>query len=129
MHPVKKVQVHFHAALHFSIKNFTIHQNVPYSFKRKTLQISVITQWAIFFEKSGNGMYVTCVAALLLNNFTTKNATMVFCYQNCSDLLWERIVLVIEKNIWNSRLKAKNLRSLEQFWYQNALTYCEKKLF
>jgi hypothetical protein len=59
MHPVKKVQVHFHAALHFSIKNFTIHQNVPYSFKRKTLQISVITQWAIFFEKSGNGTYVT----------------------------------------------------------------------
>ena len=23
---------------------------------------------------------------------------MVFCYQNCSDLLWEKIVLVIEKN-------------------------------
>ena len=22
---------------------------------------------------------------------------MVFCYQNCSDLLWEKIVLVIEK--------------------------------
>ena len=34
---------------------------------------------------------------------------MVFCYQNCSDLLWEKIVLVIEKNIWNSRLKAENL--------------------
>ena len=29
--------------------------------------------------------------------------TMVFCYQNCSDLLWEKIVLVIEKNFWNSR--------------------------
>ena len=38
---------------------------------------------------------------------------LVFCYQNCSDLLWEKIVLVIEKNIWNSRLKF--LRSLEQF--------------
>ena len=25
--------------------------------------------------------------------------TMVFCYQNCSDLLWEKIVLVIEKNL------------------------------
>ena len=24
---------------------------------------------------------------------------MVFCYQNCSDLLWEKIVLVIEKKI------------------------------
>ena len=23
---------------------------------------------------------------------------MVFCYQNCSDLLWGKIVLVVEKN-------------------------------
>ena len=27
--------------------------------------------------------------------------------------LWEKIVLVIKKNFWNSRLKAKNL---QQFW-------------
>ena len=43
---------------------------------------------------------------------------IVFCYQNCSDLMWEKIDLVIEKNFWNSRLKAENLnfflRSLEQ---------------
>ena len=39
--------------------------------------------------------------------------TMVFCYQNCSDLLWEKCVLVIEKNFWNSRLKAENLQN---FW-------------
>ena len=38
---------------------------------------------------------------------------MVFCYQNCSDLLWEKNVLVIEKNFWNSRLKAENLQN---FW-------------
>ena len=25
---------------------------------------------------------------------------MVFCYKNCSDLLWEKIVLVIEKNLF-----------------------------
>ena len=36
-----------------------------------------------------------------------------FCYQNCSDLLWEKIILVIEKNFWNSRLKAENLQN---FW-------------
>ena len=42
---------------------------------------------------------------------------LVFCYQNCSDLLWEKIVLVIEKNVWNSRLKAENL---QHFWdHQN----------
>ena len=33
--------------------------------------------------------------------------------ENCSDLLWEKIVLVIEKNFWNSRLKAENLQN---FW-------------
>ena len=33
---------------------------------------------------------------------------MVFCYQNCSGLLWEKTVIVIEKNFWNQRLKAKN---------------------
>ena len=33
---------------------------------------------------------------------------MVFCYQNCSDLLWEKIVLVIEKNFRSLRLKAEN---------------------
>ena len=36
------------------------------------------------------------------------HAVMVFCYQNCSDLLWEKIVLVIEKNFRSSRLKAEN---------------------
>ena len=35
---------------------------------------------------------------------------MAFCYRNCSDLLWEKIVLVIEKNFWNSRLKAEIIR-------------------
>ena len=34
---------------------------------------------------------------------------IVFCYQNYSDLLWEKIVFVIKKNFWNSRLEAENL--------------------
>ena len=38
---------------------------------------------------------------------------MVFCYQNCSDQLWEKIVLVIEKNFWNSQPSASNLQN---FW-------------
>ena len=32
-----------------------------------------------------------------------RHPTMVFCYQNCTDLLWEKIVLVIEKN-WRPRI-------------------------
>ena len=54
-------------------------------------------------------IFVTKIAVLffsLLQNtsvtFETENMNneyweMVFCYQNCSDLLWEKIVLVIEK--------------------------------
>ena len=38
---------------------------------------------------------------------------MVFSYQNCSDLLREKIVLEFEKNFWYLRLKAKNL---QKFW-------------
>ena len=38
---------------------------------------------------------------------------IVFCYQNCSGLMWEKIVLVIEKKVWNSRLKVDNLQN---FW-------------
>ena len=43
---------------------------------------------------------------LTRNGLKSSSLTMVFCYQNCSDLLWEKIVLVIEKFFWNSRLKA-----------------------
>ena len=45
--------------------------------------------------------------------FGKKISAMVFCCQKYSDLMWERTVLVIEKNFWNSRLKAKNL---QKFW-------------
>ena len=41
------------------------------------------------------------------------DVAMVFCYHDCSNLLWENIVLLIEKNFWNWRLNF--LRSLEQF--------------
>ena len=46
---------------------------------------------------------------------------MVFCYQNCSDLLWEKIVLVIEKNFWNSRL---NLFMITYFWGTLNFSFC-----
>ena len=45
--------------------------------------------------------------------FISAQTEMVFFYQNCSDLLREKIALVIEKNFWNSRLKAENLQN---FW-------------
>ena len=44
------------------------------------------------YKNFGNTIY-------LWNFSFTRLSTYVFCYQNCSDLLWEKIVLVIEKNI------------------------------
>ena len=41
-----------------------------------------------------------------------KKLELVFCYQNCSELLWEKNVLVIEKNFWNSRPIYNNLEQL-----------------
>ena len=61
-------------------------------------------------------IYVTCSLSprLLKHSWSTNGfQELVFCYQNCSDLLWEKIVLVIEKNFWNSRLKAENFQN---FW-------------
>ena len=52
----------------------------------------------------------------LAETFRWKLKKMVFCYQNCSDLLWEKIVLVIEKYFWNSRLKAENLQNFSDHW-------------
>ena len=56
---------------------------------------------------------------------------MVFCYQNCSDLLWEKNVLVIEKNFWNSRLMAENLqRSLGcEIFVISLLSFCQNERF
>ena len=62
-----------------------------------------------------------------------RGRKMVFCFQNCSDQLWEKNVLLIKKNFWNLRLKAKNLQNFldhmssersEQFLKQNAFLTC-----
>ena len=48
---------------------------------------------------------------------------MVFCDQNWSDLLWEKIVLVIEKNFWNAFLTCS-----WKFLLSNKLEQLEFKL-
>ena len=65
----------------------------------------------IFQEIGGrNGKFLSETARLMINQTETKE--MVFCYQDCSDLLWEKIVLVFEKNFWNLRLNAENFQNL-----------------
>ena len=56
-------------------------------------------------------------------NYPEKKTKIVFCYQNCSDLLWEKIVLVIEKNFRNLK-KLLGFRNMPEklkmvFCYQN----------
>ena len=64
---------------------------------------------------SGEGTYRLRSSFLVYQRHMQKTVSveMVFCYQNCSDLLWKKIVLVNEKNVWNLRLKAKNLQNFE----------------
>ena len=58
----------------FSISNGPSKCPIRYTWKsqKKFLKVSLFSRWQI----------------------------VVFCYQNCSDLLWEKIVLVIKKNFW-----------------------------
>ena len=50
----------------------------------------------------------------------TLNLTLVFCYKNCSDLPWEKNVLVIEKNFWNSRPRICKIFEIIRTIYSNS---------
>ena len=66
----------------------------------------------IFFSRCGRNIgYYT-------RHFSWNDFLLVFCYQNCSDLLWENIVLVIEKNckiFENTKTIYSNSERSEQF--------------
>ena len=54
-----------------------------------------------------------------VKNIIKFSIEMVFRHQNCSNLLWEKNVLVTEKNFRNLRQKTENL---QKFWdHQNNL--------
>ena len=79
---------------------------------------------------------------LIIHSFTLysnrKNIGMVFCFENCYDLLWEKIVLVMEKKSfeiqgWCLRICENfdittaiysNSEMSEQFLKQNAFLTC-----
>ena len=50
--------------------------------------------------------------------------TMVFCYQNCSDLLWEKIVLVIKKNFFKIFEITRTIYSNSEWSEQFVVTEC-----
>ena len=73
-----------------------------------TLETRQVQTFQILSKKNETNELV-----VLLKRKKRRCVVLVFCYQNCSDLLWEKIVLVIEKKIWNSRLKAENCKIFE----------------
>ena len=73
--------------------------------KAKVLPLPVTASAATSFLSRKSGIVVDC----------KKETKMVFCCQNCSDLMWEKTDLVIEKNFWNFRVKAENF---QKFWDQ-----------
>ena len=84
-----------------------------------TFLVALVCFWVICF-KSLCKFYSFCILlapTLEKREHCTANRTlflgiMVSCYQNYSDLLWEKDVLVIEKNVWNSMMKADNLQKV-----------------
>ena len=86
--------------------NFTVKMPVLYSMTGRILGI-----WIFLSQKSR-----IAISDLKLNCKFFLWKVMVFCYQNCSGLLWEKNVLVIEKNFWNSRLNAENLQKFWDLW-------------
>ena len=73
------------------------------------------TRWFLDFHFliAINGMQISMMQTQIMQTIQVVLKRMVFYYQNCSDVLWEKNVLMIEKNFWNSRLKAKNF---QKFW-------------
>ena len=88
-------------------------------------------QWKTKFEETSKlKKEQTSRIVEMKNSFQVNKLTwffpvktqLLFCYQNCSDPLWEKIALVIKKKFWNSRLKAKNCKNFEITWtiYSNS---------
>ena len=87
-------------------------------------------QIVVFFAyllMTGDNFYCRWAIKLVANV-----AEMVFCFENCSDQLWEKVVLVIEKNFWKLKAEgrefAKILRYLTQFLKQKTFLTCYWRL-
>ena len=95
----------------------------PHLLANNTINGSYTQPFALCSLSQGTYPFVVCCGVLQSHKschlslfpifeITAHRKSGIF-YQNCSDLLWVKIVPVIKKNFWNSRLKAKNLKS---FW-------------
>ena len=97
--------------LNFQRKSKSIHHSFRRIWGRKNSQRQIC--YAIFCNCWGYLVWVPSWKEgrqYYLINYYQKCFILL---SNCSDLLWEEIVLLIEKNFWNLRLKAGNLQNFE----------------
>ena len=95
---------------------FLVHPSTTMPFAVFVWTANVPTQMSFYFVIYAILLYIKSVMEYLTFQKVKDQKyfrIMVFSYQNCSDIPWEKIVLVMEKNFWNSRLKAENLQN---FW-------------
>ena len=114
----KKAQVFDHRCARFNLTEnsciFFEHRRIEYDLWTEIIKSTWIqTCFTLCLIYLLIGIPIIYLNRVSKSNLIQYHTTMVFCYQNCSDLLWEKIVLVIEKNFWNSRLKAENFQN---FW-------------
>ena len=99
---ISNIMVFFHGFFYCYKKDFQVFQ--VYVFLEST---KIQTMWQIFFfprfilsptHISGLYTFVVSLSSYITNSVRMQVIVeMVFCFENCSDLLWEKIVLVIKK--------------------------------
>ena len=99
------------AILIYSMKCFGGNTTSVYRFLKSYDSISKMLESQVPLKRCNLIVVVLWDSALRLEVFFRWK--MLFCHQNCSDLLWEEIVLMTEKNFWNSRLKAEICKIFE----------------
>ena len=99
--------------------------SIQYHISNLILLLTELLPKAIQSDCAYQTLHKFCYVPMCFSSiFLHSKSEMVFCYQNCSDLLWKKNVLVIEKNFWNSRLKAENynpgiLHSYQIGWFSS----------
>ena len=85
-----------------SVKNYQVLKVMPYGISCKLTRKLVPrhTKWSQHISEIAFELFIIL-------------PSMVFCYQNCSELLWETNVLVIKKNFWNSRPRPRICKIFE----------------
>ena len=66
----------------------------------------------------------------LFSERTLENEVLVFCYKNCSDLLWEkRISSDREKLLRSLEQFVQTVKGQKKFWLQNSFLTCSWRFF